>query len=170
LLERGGASSTVMVIKHVLVKSCLCQDSRIRVHSSGTFRPGCLGLWLCPAFPSLGQRSPSKTWWLQSLLGTEMPSGRRVGYARKSMVWVAPETSSFFWVGGPCSSTRSGKAISSMGCVASSHLLLVGTDNIYIFWAITGDPWYPGYKTPTIPIGVFYTSKILGGQHCVFQF
>jgi hypothetical protein len=66
----------------------------------------------------------------------------------KSPVSIIPEFSSFY-VGHPSSLARSGGVIPSMGCVVSQPFS-AGENRSYLnFWAITGDPRYPGYKTPT---------------------
>jgi hypothetical protein len=51
----------------------------------------------------------------------------------------------FFLVGGPSSSTRSGGAISDIGCMVPQPFA-AGVNQLYLeFWAITGDSRYPGY-------------------------
>jgi hypothetical protein len=64
------------------------------------------------------------------------------------MVWITLGFS-FIWVGGPSSSARSGGAISGTGCMVPQPFAARGNRSYPEFWAITGNPRYPGYKTPT---------------------
>jgi hypothetical protein len=49
-----------------------------------------------------------------------------------------------------------------MGCMVSQPFAVGGNKSYPEFWPITGDPWYPGYKTPTTS---YFASMIkLDGQ------
>jgi hypothetical protein len=62
---------------------------------------------------------------------------------------ITPGLSSFY-VAQLSSSTRSGGAISSIGVCGSPVISRSREpDRIQIFWAVTGDPRYSGYKAPT---------------------
>jgi hypothetical protein len=65
------------------------------------------------------------------------------------LVQIAPESGSFY-VGGPSSSVGSGGVISSMGCLVPQPFASGENWTYPDFWAVTGDLWYPGYKSPTV--------------------
>jgi hypothetical protein len=50
-----------------------------------------------------------------------------------------------FLVGGPSSSARSGGAICGLRCMVLQSSAARGNLSYLVFWAVTGDPWYPGY-------------------------
>jgi hypothetical protein len=60
------------------------------------------------------------------------------------MSCIIPVFSSFS-VGGPSSSSWSGGAISGIGCLGPQPFVAKGNQSYPKFWAITNDPWYPGY-------------------------
>jgi hypothetical protein len=53
----------------------------------------------------------------------------------------------------PSSSTRSGRTISDMGCLVPQPFAAGENQSYPDLWAITGSPWDPGYKTPTLLFG-----------------
>jgi hypothetical protein len=57
---------------------------------------------------------------------------------------------SSFQVGGPSSSAWSGGAISGFGRMIHQPFAARGNWLYPEFCAVTGDPWYPGYLTPTV--------------------
>jgi hypothetical protein len=61
-------------------------------------------------------------------------------------VWIALGFSG----GGSSSLARSGGAISGTGCIVPHSFAAGGKQSYPDFWAITGDPRYPGYQTPTV--------------------
>jgi hypothetical protein len=66
-----------------------------------------------------------------------------------SPISFVPKFSSFY-VGGPSLLARSGGVIPGTGCVVP-QLFAAGGNRLYLdFSAITGDPRYPRYKTPTL--------------------
>jgi hypothetical protein len=66
------------------------------------------------------------------------------------LAWIAHEFRSFL-VGGPSSLARSGGTILDMRCMIFQPFAAGGNRSYLDFWAITGNPRYLGYKTPTIP-------------------
>jgi hypothetical protein len=66
-------------------------------------------------------------------------------------MWITPWFS-FFYVGGPSSSTRSSRTISCTGYLVPQPFATGGNRSYPYFWAIASDPWYPGYETRTVAL------------------
>jgi hypothetical protein len=64
------------------------------------------------------------------------------------LAWIALGFS-FFLVSDPSSSARRGGNIPSTGCMVPQLFAAGGNKSYPDFLVVTGDPWYPGYKTPT---------------------
>jgi hypothetical protein len=52
-------------------------------------------------------------------------------------------------MGGPSSLAKSGVIIPGTGCMVTSRFTDGGNQLYLDYWVVTGDPWYPRYKTPT---------------------